>query len=207
MEFGDKVTYINPQLFYDANKLYSLVIGSGVKTIGSEAFRGAGDDTNTVGELSVTMGENVETIGSYAFDLCKTLYSINLPSTLKLIESVDSLGKRAFGSCDNLTSIRIEDSTEPLKLWRGYDGTFNYSNADKSMYIGRDLKLDAEDRLFYSVTGNVTALEFGDLVTTINPYLFKESDKLFSLVIGKGVKTIGAQAFYGSGDDENIGEL
>ena len=224
VEFGDKVTYINPQLFYDANKLYSLTIGSGVKTIGSEAFRGAGDDTNTVGELSVTMGENVETIGSYAFDLCKTLYSISLPSTLKLIEgsafsssglqtitipaSVDSIGKRAFGECGSLASIRIEDSTEPLKLWRGYDGTFNYSNADKTFYIGRDLKLDAKDRLFYNVNGNVTSLEFGDQVTTINPYLFKESDKLSSLTIGSGVKTIGAQAFYGSGDDaEAVGEL
>ena len=222
VQFGDQVTNINPQLFYDANKLNSLTIGKGVKTIGSEAFRGAGDDEN-VGELSVTMGENVETIGSYAFDICPKLYSITLPATLKTIEgyafsgsglgsisipaSVDSLGYRAFGSCGNLASISIEDSTEPLKLWRGYDGTFNYSNADKSMYIGRDLKLDADDRLFYNDTGNVTALQFGDLVTTINPYLFKESDKLSSLVIGNGVKTIGIQAFYGSGDDENIGEL
>ena len=222
VEFGDKVTNINPQLFYDANKLYSLVIGKGVKTIGSEAFRGAGDD-ETVGVLSVTMGENVETIGANAFDVCPKLYSINLPSTLKLIEgsafsgsglgsitipaSVDSLGKRAFGSCGNLTSIRIEDSTEPLKLWRGYDGTFNFSNADKSMYIGRDLKLDADDRLFNNGNGSVTTLEFGDLVTTINPYLFKESDKLYSLVIGNGVKTIGAQAFYGAGDDETVGVL
>ena len=222
LEFGDLVTNINPYLFKESNKLYSLVIGKGVKTVGAQAFAGSGDDEN-VGELSVTMGENVETIGSYAFDVCPKLYSITLPSTLKLIEgyafsgsglggivipaSVDSLGKRAFGSCDNLTSIRIEDSTEPLKLWRGYDGTFNYSNADKSMYIGRDLKLDADDRLFYSGIGNVTALEFGDLVTNINPYLFKESNKLYSLVIGNGVKTIGAQAFYGSGDDENVGEL
>ncbi|MBR1498583.1 MAG: leucine-rich repeat domain-containing protein [Bacteroidaceae bacterium] len=224
VEFGDKVTNINPQLFYDANKLNSLTIGKGVKTIGSEAFRGAGDDEDTVGELSVTMGENVETIGSYAFDVCTKLYSITLPSTLKLIEgyafsgsglgsisipaSVDSLGYRAFGSCGNLASISIEDSTEPLKLWRGYEGTFNYSNADKSMYIGRDLKLDADDRLFSNGTGSVTTLEFGDLVTTINPYLFKESDKLYSLTIGKGVKTIGAQAFYSSGDDaDTVGEL
>ena len=223
LEFGDQVTTITPYLFKESDKLSSLTIGGGVKTIGTYAFYGSGDDTESVAEMVVTMGENVETIKANAFDLCSQLYSISLPATLKTIDgyafsatglrditipaSVDSIGKRAFGSCGNLASIRIEDSAEPLKLWRGNEGTFNYSNADKTFYIGRDLKLDADGTLFNNGIGNVTSLEFGDQVTTINPYLFKESDKLNSLTIGSGVKTIGAEAFYGSGDDDEIGEM
>ena len=216
--FGDKVTSIAKRLFYDQNKLNNVVIGNGVKTIGSEAFRGAGDDEN-VGELSVTMGENVETIGANAFDL----YGISLPSTLKLIEgyafsssglqsisipaSVDSLGYRAFGSCGNLTSIRIEDSDKPLKLINGYEGSFNYSQADKSVYVGRDLTFQAKGSLISVGSANITSVEFGDKVTNINPQLFYDANKLNSLTIGKGVKTIGSEAFRGAGDDENVGEL
>ena len=193
-----------------------------MKTIGSEAFRGAGDDEN-VGELSVTMGENVESIGASAFDGCSKLYGISLPSNLKLIEgyafsssglqsisipaSVDSIGKRAFGYCGNLSSIRFEDCDKPLKLINGYDGTFNYSQADKSVYVGRDLTFQATGSLISVGSANITSVEFGDKVTNINPQLFYDANKLYSLTIGKSVKTIGSEAFRSAGDDENVGEL
>ena len=170
VEFGDLVTTINNKLFENSDQLRSITIGKSVKTIGNRAFYEAGDDSNYVTELSVAMGENVETIGSDAFNGCDLLYSITLPATLKTIygsafstsgltgiaipASVDSIGKYAFGDCGNLASIRIEDSAEPLKLWNGYEGTFNRSNADKTFYIGRDLKLNSDS----SITAVATPL-------------------------------------------------
>ena len=223
IEIGDQVTAINPYMFYDANKLSSLVIGNGVKTIGEYAFKGSGDNTDYVGELSVTMGENVETIGVEAFNSCTTMYSVTLPSSLKVIEgyafsssgltgisipaSVDSIGYGTFGYNPNMTWIRIEDSTEPLKMWRGTNyGTFRSLGADKSVYVGRDLELSGDSQI--TIVSNATSIEIGDQVTTINPYMFYDANKLSSLVIGNGVKTIGEQAFRDSGDDTNVvGEL
>ena len=222
VEFGDMVTTINPNLFNDASKLSSLVIGNGVKTIGERAFYDAAD-ADDLGEMVVTMGENVETIGNNAFDLCEKLMSITLPSTLKLINgyafsssgltgisipaSVDSIGEGAFRSCGSLANIRIEDSSKPLSVYNGYYGAFSYEGAEKTVYIGRDLKLTDTNCLFYANSGETTSVEFGDMVTTINPNMFNDASKLSKLVIGNGVKTIGDYAFYDAGDDESVGEL
>ena len=219
VEFGEKVTTINPYLFRWCDKLSSVSIGSGVVTIGEAAFYDAGDGEE-VGEMVVAMGENVTSIGADAFNGCDKLTYISLPSTLKTIygyafsssgltgitipASVDSIGDRAFGYCGNLTSIRIEDSAEPLIIRNGYYGTFAYSDAEKTVYVGRDLTRNSNsDR----VISNPTSVEIGDQVTTINPFMFYDSNKLSSLIIGNGVKTIGDRAFYDSGDDDEVGEM
>ena len=216
--FGDNVTTINPSMFYNNGKLASVTIGKGVKTIGSNAFYNCGSD-ESVNELTVTMGENINKISELAFYYCKKLTSVNLPSSVKVIETtafsntgltsitipatVDSLGLRAFGECGDLTSIRIEDNTTPLKLWNGYNGTFAFSDAGKTVYVGRDLLLNDNTSVF----GNPTSVTFGDNVTTINPSMFYNNGKLASVTIGKGVKTIGSNAFYNCGSDESVNEL
>ena len=216
--FGDYVTTINPYMFYDNGKLASVTIGKGVKTIGIQAFYNCGND-ESVSDLAVTMGENITQISENAFYYCKKLKSITLPSSLKVIEgsafsntgltsisipaSVDSLGIRAFGECGNLVNVRIEDNATPLKMWNGYYGSFAYSDTGKTVYVGRDLLLNDNTSVF----GNPTSAVFGDFVTTINPYMFYDNGKLASVTIGKGVKTIGIQAFYNCGNDESVSDL
>ena len=218
VEFGDKVTAINPRLFYDADKLVNVTIGSGVTEIGEAAFYDAGN-TESVTEMIVTLGENVKTIGVSAFEGCDKLMSITLPEKIDTIfdsafqttgltditipASVDSIGNRAFASCSSLASIRIQDSAVPLALRNGFYGTFYGSDADKGIYIGRDLRLNEEN----AITSNAKSVEFGDQVTTINPRLFYDDNKLAILKIGNGVKTIGNSAFYSSGDDESVAEM
>ena len=217
VEFGDQVTAINPRLFYDANKLANVTIGKGVTEIGDAAFWNAGDDESVV-EMTVTLGENVKTIGVSAFESCDKLMSITLPEKLDTIfdsafqttgltgitipVSVDSIGNRAFADCSSLASIRIQESAVPLPLRNGFYGTFYGSDADKTVYIGRTLKLNEEN----PIASNAKSVEFGDLVTAINPRLFYDDNRLATLKIGSGVKTIGKAAFYGSGDDEDIAE-
>ena len=217
VEFGDKVTAINKRLFYDANKLANVTIGKGVTEIGDAAFWNAGDDESVV-EMTVTLGENVKTIGVSAFESCDKLMSITLPEKLDTIfdsafqttgltaltipASVDSIGNRAFADCSSLASIRIQESAVPLPLRNGFYGTFYGSDADKTVYIGRTLELNEEN----PIASNAKSVEFGDQVTAINPRLFYDDNKLVSLKIGSGVKTIGKAAFYSSGDDEDIAE-
>ena len=217
VEFGDQVTAINPRLFYDGNKLSNVTIGKGVTEIGDAAFWNAGDDESVV-EMTVTLGENVKTIGVSAFESCDKLMSITLPEKLDTIfdsafqttgltaltipASVDSIGNRAFADCSSLASIRIQESAVPLPLRNGFYGTFYGSDADKTVYIGRTLELNEEN----PIASNAKSVEFGDQVTAINPRLFYDDNKLVSLKIGSGVKTIGKAAFYSSGDDEDIAE-
>ena len=217
--FGDNVTTINPNLFYDANKLSSVTIGSGVTEIGDHAFYSAGD-AEDVGEMTVTLGENIRNIRGSAFEGCSKLKSLTLPEKLDTIfgyafqssgltaiaipASVDSIGDRAFAYCASLASIRIQDSTAPLILRNGYYGTFAGSDAEKAVYIGRDVQRQENSTL----VGGATSVEIGDQMTTINPYLFNGANKMRSLIIGNGVKTIGAYAFKNAGSDtETVGEL
>jgi len=217
VEFGPKVTTINPALFYTNTKLESITIGSGVTTIGDNAFYSCGG-AEEVSETVVTMGSNVTSIGINAFRDCPKLKSIALPSTLTTIgneafrntgltsisipASVMTIGNAAFQNCGSLSSITIKDSETPLTMpgsW--YERPF--WNPATTIYIGRNLTLTDEDNpLLYEAT----SVEFGPKVTTINPSLFYTNTNLESITIGSGVITIGESAFYQCGiywDEEN----
>ena len=216
--FGDKVTFINKQMFQNHSNLATITIGSGVKTIESSAFSGSGT-AEGVAEQVVIMGSSVEMIEGSAFADCSHLKSITLPETLKNINgyafsntgltavtipvSVDSIGDRAFGSCADLASIRINDSEKVLKLKNGYYGTFAYSSAEKTVYMGRDIERNENNPVFGD---NATSVEFGDKVTVINRALFYQNSKLTNIKIGKSVKIIEQYAFSGTGTDESIDE-
>ena len=219
VEFGPKVTTINPALFYSNSHLASITIGSGVTTIGESAFYSCGQDEG-VTETVVSMGSNVTSIGANAFRDCTKLKSVTLPSTLTTIDnlafngcsaltsitipaSVMTIGNEAFQNCNSMTSIRIEDSETPLTM----PGTFYerpFWNDATTIYIGRNLTLTGGENnpLLYGAT----SVEFGPKVTTINPALFYSNANLASITIGSGVTTIGDGAFQSSGtywDEEN----
>ncbi len=205
--FGPKVTAIPNNFMSGQDNMNTLVIGDGVKTIGDDAFKG---DRYGEPELSVTMGANVESIGARAFQTCFTLKSITLPAKLKTIgtqafestqitsitipASVTDIEYYAFYSCGQLTSINFEDSDEPVNFVTGYARSFGFS--DKEIYIGRDINRTGDyagERLF----DNVTKVTFGPKVTAIPNNFMSGQDKMHTLIIGDGVKTIGDDAFAG----------
>ncbi|MBR4242651.1 MAG: leucine-rich repeat protein [Bacteroidaceae bacterium] len=219
VEFGPKVTTINPALFYSNTKLTSITIGSGVTTIGDNAFYSCGG-AEEVSETVVTMGSNVTSIGINAFHDCPKLKSIVLPSKLTTIgngafcntgltsisipASVMTIGNTAFNECGSMSSITIEDSETPLTMpgtW--YERPF-LNNTATTIYIGRNLTLTGGEN--NPILYEATSVEFGPKVTTINPGLFYTNTKLESITIGSGVTTIGESAFYRCGtywDEEN----
>ena len=217
VKFGDKVTFINSKMFSDHSKLATITIGKGVKTIKANAFSNTGNDEN-IEEQVVIMGSSVTLIEGSAFESCAHLKSITLPETLTNIDgyafsstgltaitipvSVDSIGNRAFGSCGSLAKVTINDSEKVLKLRNGYYGTFNYSDAEKTIYVGRDIWRNDNDIVFV----NATSVKFGDKVTVINRQMFQNHTNLATITIGKGVKTIEAYAFSNTGTAETIDE-
>ena len=100
---GDKVTYINNELFGNASKLASVTMGSGVTSIGEKAFYYSGRD-ESVAEQTITLGPNVTTIGESAFEGCTHLTSIDLGTKLTAIPVY------GFYKCSMLTSITIPAS-------------------------------------------------------------------------------------------------
>ncbi|MBR3144666.1 MAG: leucine-rich repeat domain-containing protein, partial [Clostridia bacterium] len=88
------------------NEYYStmktLVINSGVTSIGYKAFRGC------TGLTSVTIPDSVTNIDWEAFRDCTGLTSISIP------DSVTSIGESAFRDCTGLTSVTIPDGVTSI---------------------------------------------------------------------------------------------
>ena len=80
------------------NDIKTVVIQSGVTSIGSQAFLQCGNLT------TVIIPETVKSIKRQAFDNCSDLTSITLP------EGLESIGEKAFNYCIRLTSITIPKS-------------------------------------------------------------------------------------------------
>ena len=77
------------------NGIETVTIGSGVTTVGENAFRGCGQLQN------ITLPEGVTTIGEYAFLECYKLDGITIPST------VTAIGNAAFLRCYALLAIGV----------------------------------------------------------------------------------------------------
>ena len=110
----------------------SVVIGSGVTSIGSTAFYECDNLT------SVTIPNSVTSIGVGVFVHCSSLASITIPSSITSIDkgaffgctslksvtipgSVTSIGEQAFLGCFSLTSIIIPNSVNSIGELAFYD--------------------------------------------------------------------------------------
>ena len=105
---------------WDSGAVQSVIIGSGVTSIGKCAF------WNCRNLGSVTISNSVARIGVLAFDACK-LTEVTIPGSVKNIErsafcyctsltnvtlqsGVTSIGDAVFYGCDNLTDVSIPDT-------------------------------------------------------------------------------------------------
>ncbi|UKK57194.1 leucine-rich repeat domain-containing protein [Prevotella communis] len=84
---------------WDGNRsdITSVVVGSGVTSVGKNAFESFSNLT------SVTLPEDFTAIGPYAFCNCSSLQSITIPST------VTSIGEGAFEGCSAMTSVTLPE--------------------------------------------------------------------------------------------------
>ena len=85
---------ISPDIAY-LNSIKHIEIGSGVTSIGSNAFNGC------YSLSSITIPDSITSIGSNAFYNCSSLSSITIP------DGVTSIGSNAFNSCYSIATITI----------------------------------------------------------------------------------------------------
>ena len=100
--FPDTMTSVPREFCRSFTGLQSVVLGSGMTSVGYGAFWGC------TGLSSVTLNEGLQTIDEYAFENCRAIESIDIPSTVTTISGY------AFENCQALTSVTLPASLTAL---------------------------------------------------------------------------------------------
>ena len=187
LEFPDSLTSIGHFAFspytngtrgtYKESNLESVKFGTGLKTIGNDAFY---DDRKIV-KLEFT-GDNLTSIGSYAFYDNLALEELNLSG-----DNV-SIGDNAFNNCNKLKTVNLKSGIKSIGSYAFRDCT-----------VLDDIKLCSEVETigayaFYNC-GNLQSIAIPDNVTKIDNNTFENCSSLKSVSIGKSCTTISATAF------------
>lgn len=181
--------------------LTNVTIGSGVTTIGENAFYDCDNLT------SVIIPDSVTTIGGGAFDSCANLTSIVIP------DSVNTIGGSAFRHCENLTSIVIPDSVTSIEVNTFYGcwelsnvqlpknltsiGSSAFYNCVKIVNITLPNTITEIKGSAFKECHNLTSIVIPDSVTSIGVAAFEECTRMTTLTIGSGCTNIGIKAFAG----------
>ena len=192
---GDMYSY---RQFFQNTNIKSVIIESGVTSIGDSAFDGCTSLTdvtipNSVTSIgysafrdcrsltSVTIPDSLTSIGEEAFSSCTSLTSVTIPN------SVTSIGDSAFSGCRSLTSIEVSNNNENYSSTDGV--LFNKSNSELITYPAG--KTDSE----YVIPNSVTS---------IGRSAFSSCSNLTSVTIPSSVTSIGNSAFYGCTSLTNV---
>ena len=109
-------------VFQNCNKLTSVILGNGIRSIGDGAFEWCSSLT------SVTIPDSVTSIGSSAFQGCTSLTSITIP------DSVTSIGRWIFYDCISLKEVYCKPTTPPT----GTYSMFSNNASDRIIYVPRE---------------------------------------------------------------------
>ena len=163
----------------------SVVVESGVTTIGDEAFA----DCHSI--VSVTLPKGVSSLGKESFYHCCALESIDLPGGLK------SIGAFVFWDCQNLAAISMPDSLTTIG-----DGAFNFCYALESITIPSSVTSIGESAFHFCAALESIVIPSG--VTAIEKSTFQSCLNLKSITIPNSVTAIGPAAFEGCHSLNNV---
>lgn len=212
----DKVTHIGKHAFYSCKKLSNITIGGSVYYIGYEAFYKTPYDAqlraqnglvyvgnvvyyfneNNLGTSHITIREGTKGIAPYAFKNCSTLVSVSFPNSLISISS------NAFKNCSSLTELTIpENVKEAFGAFVDCSALttvhWNATNCfDGEYFAGNPMYgISASSSSPFQNCPNVTSITFGENVEHIPGYLCALMERIDSIYIPSGVKSIGNAAF------------
>ena len=128
-------------------------------------------------------------IGEQAFMGCRTLTTLELPST------VQSFGEGAFAICIGLTAVNIPEGITEIPT-----GCFGYCTKLTSVSLPATVKTLGE-MAYYGCSG-LTAVTLPEGLQSIGRMAFFDCSKLTEITIPSSVTTIGDKAFGGRSDTD-----
>ena len=187
----NSIITINGYAFESCKDLTEINIPDSVQTLGTKVFKDSGVKT-------VNIGTGLITIGKYAF-ASSAVTTINISESNKVLTTIEEY---AFDSCDALTEIVLPNNVAERTKEEGMTGieikkyAFSECSSLKELVIP-----DTVTELGKYVCSNCTSLEtleLGNGITEIKEEQFSNKnnlDKLVTVTIGTGVKTIEKKAF------------
>jgi len=174
--FGTGLRTIGANAFYNCQQLTEVILPDTVTSIGNYAFQACS------GLQSADLGDGLLTLGEYAFSVCTAVTNIALPRTLGVIN------RYAFETCSSLQSLDIPDNVTNID-WSAVAGCTGL----KSVVIGDGVT--AIGGSAFSGRLSLETVVIGDGVTEIGSYAFSDCTNLQNLTFGAGLKTILHGAF------------
>src|SRR5574344_110275 len=172
------VTSIGSSAFSGCSGLTSVSLPYGVTSIGSSAFQGCS------GLTSVSLPYGVTSIGSFAFQGCSGLTSVSLPY------GVTSIGSFAFQGCSGLTSVSLPYGVTSI-------GSFAFQGCSGLTSVSLPYGVTSIGSSAFSGCSGLTSVSLPYGVTSIGSSAFSGCSGLTSVSLPYGVTSIGSSAFSG----------
>ncbi len=194
------VVHINDSVFKDNTTLTSVVMSTGLKTIGTSAFDGC---TNL---KSVTIPNTVTTIKLWAFQKCTSLESITIPDSVTelrktvfwgctslesvtLSKNITEIPDHTFTGCDSLTSIEIPNGVTSIG-----GSAFNSCDSLESIVIPEGVTIIKSSA--FSGCISLTNAVLPDSLDVIEWGIFTNCSNLENVTMPKSATSMGNSIFY-----------
>ena len=214
--------YSSGYSYWRAGTIKSVVIESGINSIGGNAFHERSaltkvsipDTVTFIGKqafasctnlLRVTIPDSVTELGDAVFIGCSRLISATLPKDL------ETLGTNTFAACKSLTSLTLPDSltsiganafsscaslksiTIPKNVATIFDNAFkNCSGLTSVKFLGN---LSSLGKYAFQGCTNLTSLELPSGLDYLDDGTFISCSNLASVTIPRSMETIGKKVF------------
>lgn len=168
MEIPDSVSSIGSNAFYGSG-LSEVVFGTGIKTIGTDAFKECDSVSKmTIKDIGKWCEIEFSNVYSNLMYLEKPVYigDVQLTGDLIIPEGVEYINPYSFMYCDEFSAVILSDTVKEIK-----------TNA-------------------FTSCSNIKKIIFGENVTTVSSKAFYNCGNISTVAFNEKLSSIGSEAFY-----------